>query len=151
MAKKLSDILKQTYEFCETPVNDAAANKKKNKTKNRVKLLSGDEAYVNAYEDFEYETKGPDKKPVIKRRCVDKETVVDHNEWLKSVAVDGDTILAAVETKSWAKKNERKDKVFHYKAGSNGVLHAKEEINEFTVARRKNKWNEKKIKDFKMK
>lgn len=152
MAKKLNEILKQYYEFYEVNTTENSP-KVKNKFKNRVKLLKGDECCVKPYEDFEYETIGPMKKPKIKKRVVDQQDDDENNidDKLKTIAVDGNDILSGVEIKSWAKKKERKDKVFHYKMASNGVLHAKEEINEFTELRRKNKWNESKIKNFKMK
>lgn len=149
MAKKLNEILKQHYEFYEVNSKENST-KLKNKFKNRVKLLRGDECCVKPYEDFEYETIGPKKKPEIKKRTIDiQEDNENIDDKLKSVAVDGEDILSGVEIKTWAKKKERKDKVFHYKEASNGILHVKEEINEFTELRRKNKWNESKIKNFK--
>lgn len=149
MAKKLSEILQRTYEFCD--VSGSIEGSKKTKLKSRVKLLKGDEYYVKSYEEFEYETKGPDKKPEIKRRCIDESTELDmpKDDILKLLAIDGNDILSGKEVKFWAVKKERKDKVFHYREGANGIAHAKEVINEFTTLRRKNKWNESKIKDFK--
>ncbi|XP_013115090.1 uncharacterized protein LOC106092718 [Stomoxys calcitrans] len=147
MAKKLSEILENTYEF-----GDFASESEctKTKSKSRVKLLKGDVNYVKSYEEFEYETKGPDKKPEIKRRCVDKteSSVLNDNHQLKKIAIDGNDILAGNEVKFWAVKKERKDRIFHYREGANGVAHAKETINEFTALRRKNNWNESKIKDY---
>uniref|UniRef100_A0A1I8NDX5 Protein CUSTOS n=1 Tax=Musca domestica TaxID=7370 RepID=A0A1I8NDX5_MUSDO len=145
MAKKFHDILKQTYEFCE--VNNAIGEKK-SKAKSRVRLLNGFEDYVKPYEEFEYETKGPTRKPEIKRRCIENNSPDD--ECLKQLAISGNDILSGKETKSWAKKKERKDKVFHYRLGANDICHAKEVINEFTPIRRKNHWSENKIKDFKI-
>lgn len=151
LAKKLTEILKQHYEFSEVNISETPP-KTITKSKNHVKLLKGDKCCVNPYEDFEYETRGPEKKPVIKRRTIDNQA--DHNmgreNIFKLVAVDGNHILTGAEVKTWAKKKERKDKVFHYKLASSGVCHAKDEINEFTELRLKNKWNENKIKKFKI-
>lgn len=152
LAKKLTEILKQHYEFHDISTN-CKPDKDKNKYKNRVKLLKGDNCYVKPYEEIDYDIKGPDKKPVIKRRTL--ETLTDNDckndDLCKSVAVDGDFILSGAEVKMWAKKKERKDKVFYYKMSSHGALHEREVGNEFTELRRKNKWNENKIKLFKVK
>ncbi|KAI8125566.1 uncharacterized protein LOC111680630 [Lucilia cuprina] len=129
LAKKLSDILKQHYEFSEINTEENSI-KTKTKYKSRVKLLKGDSCFVKPYEDFEYETKGPEQKPNIKRRIVDKDAENKESEdVLKSLAIDGNYILSGAEVNMWAKKKERKDKVFHYKMGKDGVLYAKEEIN----------------------
>ncbi|XP_073831661.1 uncharacterized protein [Musca autumnalis] len=146
MAKKFNDILKETYEFCQ--VNDDEISARKSKVKSRVRLLNGFDDYVKPYEEFEYETKGPSRKPEIKRRCIEDGTVGE--DCLNHIAVDGADILSGKEIKSWAKKKERKDKVFHYRLGANDICHAKEVINEFTTIRRKNHWSENKIKDFKI-
>ncbi|XP_061391648.1 uncharacterized protein LOC133327088 [Musca vetustissima] len=147
LAKKFNDILKEKYEFCE--VVQEESNKKKTKTKSRVRLLNGFEDYVKPYEEFEYETKGPDRKPEIKRRIIEN-TNADDEECLKQIAIDGNDILSGKEMKCWAKKKERKDKIFHYRLGANDICHAKEVVNEFTPIRRKNHWSENKIKDFKI-
>ncbi|XP_075155268.1 uncharacterized protein LOC142228664 [Haematobia irritans] len=148
MAKKLSEMLEKTYYFCDI---EERSDGKKIRIKSRVRLLKDYEDYVKPYEEFEYETKGPEKKPVIKRRCVDKpcDSCAPTQFQLDAIAIDGNDIIAANETKYWAVKKERKDKVFHYRQGVNGIAHAKEVTNEFTTLRRKNKWNESKIKDFK--
>ncbi|XP_037805778.1 uncharacterized protein LOC119599906 [Lucilia sericata] len=149
LAKKFTDILNQHYEFTEINVGKNSL-KTKTKYKSRVKLLKGDNCFVNPYEDFEYETKGPEQKPIIKRRIVDNVAEnKDSEDVLKSLAIDGNYILSGAEVNMWAKKKERKDKVFHYKMGNDGVLYPKVEINEFTKLRNKNNWDEKKIQTFK--
>ncbi|KAM7349394.1 uncharacterized protein ACRADG_008377 [Cochliomyia hominivorax] len=150
LSKKLTEILKQHYEFYDEHTEEVPKLKMKTKYKNRVKLLKGDECYVKPYEEFEYESKGPEKKPEIKKRNIDKTgDEVNKENKLKLIAVDGNYILSGEEIKFWANKKQRKEKVFHYKLASTGILHAKEEVNEFTELRQKNKWNESKIKKFK--
>ena len=152
LAKKLTEILNQHYDFHDISTN-SKPEKDKNKYKNCVKLLKGDNCYVKPYEEINYDIKGPDKKPIIKRRTL--ETITDNDckrdDIYKSVAVDGNFILSGADVKMWAKKKERKDKVFYYKMSSHGALHEREASNEFTELRRKNKWNENKIKLFKVK
>lgn len=151
LAKKLTEILKNQYEFHDISTN-SKPSKDKNIYKNRVKLLRGDNCYVKPYEEFSYDIKGPDKKPTIKKRILDTESDnCKKEDQYKSVVVDGDYILSGAEVKMWAKKKERKNKIFYYKMSSHGALHEKEAINEFTELRRKNKWNENKIKSFKNK
>uniref|UniRef100_A0A1A9X1F1 Uncharacterized protein n=1 Tax=Glossina brevipalpis TaxID=37001 RepID=A0A1A9X1F1_9MUSC len=115
------------------------------KHKSLVKLLSDADCYVNAYEDFQGDSVGPRKKPKIKRRLIDGEAE-NSGKAFKTLAVDGLYILKGSDLKYWTVKKERPDKVFYYKMNNEGVLCAKENVNEFSLLRRRNQWNESRIK-----
>ncbi|XP_067637182.1 uncharacterized protein [Eurosta solidaginis] len=143
IAKKLTLTIGNTIEFC---AFDQPTVKHKT-SRNRVKLLSDANTFVKPYEEFEFETKGPTKKPIIKRRKIDEQEEKGANEDLfHLVAVTAEDIMAGKLTVGWMPKTERKEKNLHYKCNSVGKLHLKPTENEFTKLRLKNKWNESKIK-----
>ncbi|XP_012159272.1 uncharacterized protein LOC101456404 [Ceratitis capitata] len=142
VAKKLSEIIARNVEF----FNVDTPTKFQKPGKSRITLIAGADCYVKSYEEFEYETEGPTKRPVIKRRKIDAEETETPQELIASAAVSVEDVTSGRLTAGWQPRKERKDKVFYYKSDSVGTLHSKPADNEFTKQRKKNQWNESKIK-----
>lgn len=141
--KKLSELIAKNVEF----FNFDAPSKVHKISRNRVTLLAGVDCYVKPYEEFEFEIKGPTRRPVIKRRKVDiEEKEHPQEELFNSASVNAKDITSGKLISGWVSKRERKEKHFHYKGDAVRTLHFKPVENEFTKLRNKNKWNETKIK-----
>ncbi|XP_054730465.1 uncharacterized protein LOC129239158 [Anastrepha obliqua] len=143
IGKKLSELIANSVEFgdLETPTSVQKTRK------SRVILFTGAGCYVKPYEEFEFESNGPTKRPVIKRKKLDDHEKKEKQEDLYDMAsVSAEDILSGKLTAGWAPKRERNDKLFSYKCDANGKLHLNPEENEFTKLRQKNHWNESKIK-----
>ncbi|XP_036319340.1 uncharacterized protein LOC118733854 [Rhagoletis pomonella] len=143
IAKKLSELIMSRVEFCDFQTLNIAQKP----WKSRVTILADAGCYVKSYEEFEFESKGPTKKPVIKKRRIDDPNQAAKQEDLfKEAAVTSKDILSGQLITGWASKRLRKGKVFNYESDCIGNLHLKPEENEFTKIRRKNQWHESKIK-----
>lgn len=155
LAKKFTKLLEQIYECSDiSPMQNVSniCNEKLNKPK-EIKLLSNANCYLKDEMDNSFKTikeKSPRKRFELKRRVIDDEEDVNKEEVFKQLAVEGSDILKGLETRNWAEKKPRKDKVFYYKLDENdGILKEVPPENEFTALRLKNNWDESKIAEYK--
>ncbi|EDV34174.1 uncharacterized protein Dana_GF21172 [Drosophila ananassae] len=139
---RLSNIIQQQIEFCEEEKRPLG-NKKS--VPDRVKLVSTADCYLSADVVIEG-PQGPQKKPnIMKRLLPEDESSKEHNANLRLISVSGESVLDGKDLRFWAPKKIRADKIFEYKAQGSKLL-AVEPDNEFTERRRKNKWDESKIR-----
>lgn len=161
LAKKFTNLLERTYQCSVIDLDqnvpkDIAENLEK---PDKMKLLSDTNCYLRDEIDNSFKmNEKKRKKPVIKRRMIEDEDEVDLNnekkmkEVFRQLAVNGSDILNGIETKCWADKKQRKDKVFNYKRDKNsGLLKEVLPENEFTALRLKNNWDESQIVKYKRK
>lgn len=159
LAKKFSKLIEKIYE-CSNLSPEAnrdvkEASKRRAAIRSRIKLLSDANCYI---EDEEPQSNNnppeiiPRRKIEVKRRAIEGECGGSKQEKQKiwsQLAVEGTSILNGSETKHWSSRKERKSKIFHYKQDTkDGILMEVPEVNEFTSLRKKNNWDESKIRDY---
>ncbi|XP_055374896.1 uncharacterized protein LOC129607747 [Condylostylus longicornis] len=142
VAKKLSNMIENKFEFVELPPIKKV--KKSQSFVNGVKLLTECDSFINPEKSdiIELYTK---KKPLIKRRKFDSDPSenLSHLEKIKLAVIDPQCVINKEDIRHW---NERKKfRVYHYKGISGSPFQFVEPDNEFTILRRKNNWNLKKI------
>ncbi|XP_058817145.1 uncharacterized protein LOC131680447 [Topomyia yanbarensis] len=133
--KKLSSIIDQTIEFVYT---DDGTLKKKCSDPCGVRLLKDCDVFLQVSSNVESKTKFKNHKKV--RRQLDKIEM----KKVQLVAVDANYV-AHKTTQCWS--NRPKAIVYTYK-GENLNFFLQYPANEFTIKRRKNKWDESKIFSF---
>lgn len=137
IGKKLSKLIENQIEFVE--VN---GSKQEDPAIDNVRLLRGTRDVVKFVNEPEYVEDR--RKVAIKRRNADGEAEQSQPDKLRLAATKYDLIQD--EVKLWNKKP--KQELYEYK-NIKGISYIREPQNEFTKARKKNNWNESKIKSSK--
>ncbi|XP_021705350.1 uncharacterized protein LOC5574440 isoform X2 [Aedes aegypti] len=144
VGKKLSAIIDQNIAFIEVKDKKVSKSKTEPADSSGVKLLSDCDLFLKTSDAIENATLLPEsktKKP-IKRRAVESDCLGE-KEKLALAAIEPSSISALTKCRT----NRPKAVVYEYKtAGSSNLL--QEPKNEFTEAKRKNKWDSSKIAQF---
>lgn len=145
VAKKLSTLIEnQTCFYDGTAAGQAPTIDDGGDTELGIRLFSGVQAFVSHYEDDTSAiiTKPPQIKRIAKKKHVENGT---SQEQLQRAAISVDYCLAGQESGSWNKKGRKNPRIEYYNLRK-GQLYPVERENEFTKLRRKNNWDESKIR-----
>lgn len=135
IAKKMSNLIKNRIEF----VTIKEQKIKNDDVKDRVKLLKGCKQTIKCTEDPAEEVIR--KKVEIKRRKVEEDGMKESEK----LCIAATSILKIQKEISFY-ENKTRHKPFNFKLASDNKYNLQEPPNEFTSTRKRNNWDESKIK-----
>lgn len=147
---KMSEKIAASIEFVDIVPAKSKKKKKKMKTESTVKLLRDTEPITHIDEAIALieMISVKRKKPKIVRRQIEVDDLTD-DEKVRTVVVDGESIVQGNEVRNWKAKRIRTHKMFNYRE-KNNKCYMIEPTNEFSAKRKKNNWAESKIAKWKL-